>query len=160
MDKQEKQVLQVLLETRWMALASCDEHGRPFCSWVAVAYENETVSCLMHLSTLALHTRNLMQHPLASLAVSAVNQEAGDPQQLPRLSLNGQMVRVLPSADDYQEARDRYLNHFPDAEPRFSFGDFHLFRLQIESAQFVAGFAQARKLKPSAIRAAMSAPRD
>ena len=53
---------------------------------------------------------------------------------------------VLEHSDErYLAAAEAYLARFPDAQMRFEFGDFLLFRFTPETARFVGGFARAAR---------------
>lgn len=91
----------------------------------------------------------MLENPLASLALCEADDGRGDPQTLARVSLSGKVQDLARDSDDYNQARARYLSRFPDAERTFGFGDFHLFRLQLEQAQFVPGLGQAKRLRPA-----------
>ncbi|MEM6926700.1 MAG: DUF2470 domain-containing protein, partial [Myxococcota bacterium] len=64
-------------------------------------------------------------------------------------------VRRLDDDDDAR-ARRRYLAKHPKAKLYLGFADFSLWRLDIESASFVAGFGRASAL----VRTDLVAPRD
>ena len=62
---------------------------------------------------------------------------------------------LLPKdGPEYAEARQRYLDRFPSASMSFGLGDFALYRIQVQSARFVAGFGRIFNLKPAAFREA------
>lgn len=128
---------------RWAALATTDAHGAPEASMVAYALDPELTQVYLHLSELAAHTRNLQQHPRASLTISDCDEGHSDPQQLLRASLFGRVERLDRQDSAWLTAQDRYLARLPDAAMLFDFGDFHLFRLRIDKARFVGGFGSA-----------------
>jgi len=137
----------LLLRTRWGALATAHD-DIPYASWVAFVVEPGFQGFLLHLSRLARHTRFMLENPLASLALCETDDGRRDPQTLARVSLSGKVRDLARGSDDYNEAQARYLSRFPEAEQLFGFGDFHLFRLKLEQAQFVPGLGQAQRLRP------------
>lgn len=145
-----------LLQTRrWAALATAGSRG-PLASMVAFALDRPATGLLLHLSTLAVHTRNLQASPCASLVVSESDPGDGDPQELARLTLSGPVARIAPDAPNYGEARAAYVARFPAAEARFSFGDFGLYRLVPDRVAYVGGFARARSQAGSDFMAAIA----
>lgn len=147
----------LILEQRWTALATADEHGRPFASMVACVAEPKFTGFLLHLSRLAAHTHNLLANPQASLLFAEADPGQGNPQELARVSVQGRVDLISRHDDDYAEARNRYLVRLPDAQPLFDFPDFLLFRVRPVEARFVGGFAQARTFGPEDLeRAAQS----
>jgi len=143
---------------RWAALATAGAEG-PLASMVAFAPDPAWRGVLLHLSTLALHTRNLAASERASLVVSAADDGRGDPQELARLTLSGAATGIAPSAADYGVSRDAYVDRFPAAEARFAFADFHLYRLVPERVHFVGGFARARTLPGASFLTRLKADR-
>jgi putative heme iron utilization protein len=144
----------LLRRHRWGALATLEPDGTPYASSVAFVVEADFSGVLLHLSSLAPHTRNLLQRPAVSLLVSETDAGDGDPQTLPRLSLLGDITAIARDSADYAPARQTYLRRLPSAEPLFEFGDFRLFRLVPREARFVGGFASARRFDASALRQA------
>jgi len=110
--------------------------GWPYASLVTVACATDASPILL-LSTLADHTRNLAQDARASLLFA----EAADlpnPQTGPRVSVTGRLTPTTGDAD----AR-RFLARHPGAEQYAGFADFSFYRMQVERAHYVGGFASA-----------------
>ncbi|MCP5539462.1 MAG: pyridoxamine 5'-phosphate oxidase family protein [Akkermansiaceae bacterium] len=145
----------LMRSTRWAALGTVDAAGAPLVS--AVAFAPAEGALLVHVSQLAAHTRNLRERPRFSLLLSEPDSgEATDPQTLARLTLSGGAAVVdRESGEDFAAAARAYLARFPEAEPRFGFGDFHLIRLTPESGNFVGGFGRAARLDGAKIAAAL-----
>jgi len=148
---------EVVCGGRWACLATLRD-GAPLASWVAYALDSAGGSLLMHLSRLAVHTRNLLADGRASLTVSFADDGREDPQELARVTLNGTVVRVAPEDPDYAAAKACYLARFPAAEQRFEFADFSLFRLPPAEARFVGGFARAYSVGGEALSKILSGP--
>ena len=130
-----------LMRTAWKAtLASMDrDTGHPYASLVAVAVEPDGTPILL-LSTLALHTRNLLVDARASLLFDGT--AAG------REALTGPRVTVIGSIErtDSAVARRRYIARHPGAEMFAGFGDFAFYRLAVERAHLVAGFGRIERI--------------
>lgn len=144
-DKNEQlpQLRALIRQQRWAALSTVDHKGEPHASMVAYAFNQKTGELYLHLSTLAEHTRNLLEHPQASLVISESDDGRADPQELARAGLNGTLTPINTADPDYAEARGCYLTRLPDALPRFDFSDFSLFRFRVEKVRYVGGFARA-----------------
>lgn len=128
---------------RWAALATYGD-GVPLASMVAYACERGFAGFLLHLSRLSAHTRNLLESPSASIAISEPDTaQIHDPQMLGRVSIQGEVRPLQKNLRGYTEAKALYEKRFPDSSPLFGFGDFLLFRLVPREARFVAGFARA-----------------
>lgn len=150
MSKREQlpRVRRLLRDHRWAAMASLGEKQWPEASMVAYALNEACSEAYLHLSELAGHSRNLRRQPQASLVVSECDNSGGDPQQLARAMLLGRVTVFDREAEGYAEAKRRYLQALPEAEPLFDFADFRLFRFRIERIRFVGGFAQAYSYRP------------
>jgi len=111
--------------------------GNPFCSLVNMGTLPDGSPILL-LSRLAVHTRNILHDPRASLLLSEVG--AADPLAAPRISVVGQAAQI---EDESQEiAFRRYLAAHPTAEVFVSFSDFSFYRFAIESVHLVGGFGR------------------
>jgi heme iron utilization protein len=144
MDTQARDNLRQLLhDCRWAALATNNAHDSAEIAQIAFALSFEPLSLLFHLSTLAKHTRNLLERPQCALSIFEADDGRADPQTLARVSLSGSVANISRDALDYAHSKSIYLARLPMAEPRFDFGDFHLFRMSIAAGQYVGGFARA-----------------
>jgi putative heme iron utilization protein len=99
---------------------------------------------LLHLSTLARHTKNIQQRAEVGFMVCTPESEADSPLALSRISFQG-CVALVPDAE-LESAKAVYLSRIPDAEPLFDFSDFSLFRLRVTDVFWVGGFGSARKI--------------
>jgi len=108
--------------------------GDPYCSLVNVATGHDG-SPLLLISKLAIHTRNILADPRASLMLD--ERKAGDPLEGARVMLMGRVA-----ATDDANARARYLARHPEAEMFAGFPDFAIYRMDIERAHLVAGFGR------------------
>lgn len=147
---------QLIRGQRWAALATLRE-GAPFASMVAYAPEADFSGFLLHLSRLAPHTRNLLADPRASLVIGEPDTGGNDPQTLGRVSVQGTVIELTRGSTDYTDARERYLEHLPEAEQLFGFGDFMLLRLLPADARYTGGFARAYTLSRAQLEVAARA---
>lgn len=116
-------------------LAGGPSGGSPYASLVLLAADHDAAPLLL-ISTLAEHTRNLAADPRAALLVDGT---AGleEPLTGARATMLGRFVR-----DDDPGRRARYLRRHPSAAGYAGFGDFGLWRMQVERAHIVAGFGR------------------
>lgn len=150
------EIARLVFSKRWGALATLNDRA-PLASMVAYAPEPEIAGILMFLSGLSAHTQNLLDDPRCSLAVTEADSGRGDPQTLPRVSLQGRVQEVPADLAGYASAWRRYVERFPDAESRRGLGDFRLFRLVVAEARYVGGFARAMTLSGEELREAARA---
>lgn len=110
--------------------------GRPYVSLVTVAFDHD-LSPILLLSRLADHTRNLLADGRASLLLDGTEGLA-NPQTGPRVTLIGAMAE-----DNRPELRARFLARHPGAALYAGFGDFAIWRMEVERGHFVGGFGRA-----------------
>lgn len=151
--EEQRLMVGLIRNRRWAALATQGADG-PEASWVAYIPEADCGGFLLHLSTLAAHTRNLLDFPRASLAISAPEREEEDPQTLARVLIQGEVALIPKEAPDYADAARRYQQRLPASTPRFDFDDFLLLRLTPLRVRFVGGFARAYTLDGPGLQAA------
>src|SRR5262249_62420216 len=90
--------------------------GAPYCPLVNVATAADGAPLLL-ISRLAVHTKNILADPRASLMID--ERKAGDPLQGARVMLMG-----TAAATEDPQARRRYLDRQPEAEMFAGFADF------------------------------------
>jgi putative heme iron utilization protein len=112
---------ELLLHQAVAALATL-HRGEPAVSMVPFVLVPAEAQLLLHVSALATHTRDMLEHPRVGLLVRAEVTAGAIVQALPRVSLQA------------------------DAEPTFELADFSLVVLQPRSARLVAGFGRAHSL--------------
>lgn len=109
--------------------------GWPYASLVMMAVDQDASPILL-ISTLADHTRNLLADPRASLLVDGT---AG--LEEPLTGARATVMGRLEKTDDPRR-RARYLARHPSARMYAGFGDFAVWRMQVERAHIVAGFGR------------------
>lgn len=107
--------------------------GDPYCSLVNVATAPDGAPLLL-LSTLAVHTKNLMADARVSLMLD--ERKAGDPLAGGRVMLMGTCAKTDASV------KGAYLRRHPEAELFAGFKDFAFYRIEISRAHLVAGFGR------------------
>lgn len=116
--------------------------GHPYASLIIVASDASGAPTLL-ISTLARHTRNLVNDNRASILIDGTG-ATGDPLQGARVTLSG----VADKTDD-PSVRRRFLARHPEAEFYANFPDFSFWRLKVGGAHYIGGFGRIVDLKPS-----------
>lgn len=119
-----------------MLATSMAESGAPYASLVTYACDHRAQPIFL-FSTLSDHTKNLLKDGNASLLVEDTSRRQ-NPQTGPRVSLLGKIKRVKSP-----DLRARFLARHPEASLYEGFGDFGFFRMTVERAHYVGGFARA-----------------
>ena len=131
----------LLREGRSGALATLmPESGDPYCSLVNVATAADGAPLLL-ISTLAVHTKNLLNDARCSLMID--ERKEGDPLEGGRVMLLGTAVKT-----DDKDVRRRYLARQQEAEVFAGFADFAFYKMQLKGAHLIAGFGRIVDLKP------------
>jgi heme iron utilization protein len=115
--------------------------GDPYCSLVNVATMADGAPLLL-ISRLAVHTKNALADPRASLLLD--ERKEGDPLQGARVMLMGTVQKT-----ENPDARRRYLAYQPEAEMFADFADFAFYELKLKGAHLVAGFGRIVDLAPA-----------
>jgi putative heme iron utilization protein len=98
-----------------------DGHGRP----------------IFLISTMAMHTHNLMDDPRASLLVTQTD-ISGDPLGASRVTLLGNVEAVRGPAAD--ELRPLYLSRYENSKYWVDYDDFSFYRMNVIDVYYVGGF--------------------
>jgi putative heme iron utilization protein len=135
----------LLRVARTGALATLDRaSGAPLATLVSLASDYDGAPLLL-LSSLAAHTKNLAAHAGGSLLLTSPAGR-GDPLNHPRLTVGGP---IAPHGES--SARARFVARNPKSKLYASFGDFAVYRLDIQAIHFNGGFARAAALAPAEI---------
>jgi heme iron utilization protein len=124
-----------LARSRTRAAFATSLGGAPYASLVLLAVDLDA-SPLLLLSDLAQHSRNIAFDPRVSLLLDATEGHP-DPLTGPRLTLLG---RAQPTDD--RRCLARFIAHHPASAGYAGFGDFHLYRVEVERGHLVAGFGR------------------
>lgn len=126
----------LLTAERLGALATNSAHrdGFPFASVMPYALDGDAAPVFL-ISSMAIHTQNLVADPRASLLVVQSGSES-DPLGSPRATLLGNATRI----DATDAIRNAYLERHPSAKYWIDFSDFAFFRLEVTDVYFVGGF--------------------
>ena len=89
------------------------------------------------ISTMAVHTQNLLHDHHASLFISQTDSQ-GDPLDASRVTLMGEVSKV-PEGETH-EARELYLSRYKNASYWVDFDDFFFYRMEVRDIYFVGGF--------------------
>ena len=142
MDAPALAILTRLLRNERVASLGTLRDGLPTVSLVPFA-AGDRATLWLHLSGLALHTKDIAVDPRVSLMIAERDDPARNPLSLARVSLRGNLARISSEGEEYDNGKSTYLAKFPDSGLVFSLGDFALYRFTPESARFVAGFGRA-----------------
>jgi hypothetical protein len=117
--------------------------GYPFASVMPYALDEHGQPIVL-ISAMAMHTQNLQADPRASLLITqppgeARTRESAEPLAAARLTLVGEARSIGRHASG--TVRDRYLARHPRAAYWVNFEDFSFWRLEVQDAYFVGGFA-------------------
>jgi heme iron utilization protein len=135
--------LKGLLQSQPVAALGTLHAGQPFVSMVPFALLPDGSAIVIHVSHLASHTKDMLESPNVSLMVMASPAAGRSPQELPRVTIQGQAVRIDASGPGYAQAKAVYVERFPQSSGMFEFADFQLFMIQPTSVRYVGGFASA-----------------
>ena len=107
------------------------------------------------ISTMAMHTQNLLAEPRASLLVTQPGWTE-DPLAGGRVTLVGDVARIAGA--DVAEVRANYLERHGHAQHWVDFDDFAFYRMEVRELYFVAGFGAMGWVEAEDYRAAAPDP--
>ena len=125
-----------LQQTGSLSTLSRKQPGWPFGSVMPYGLDEQGQPVFL-ISTMAMHTQNLLGDPRASLLVTPPESRT-DPLGAARVTLMGSATKV-PSGE-VSQVRELYLARHANASYWVDFDDFGFFRLAIEDIYFVGGF--------------------
>lgn len=132
------------------ALATLHAHA-PRASMVAYAIAADGAGFIIHVSTLAAHTKDMLADARVSLLIAEAESGGKSPLALARVSVHAMAEPIASDSPALAEFKGAYLARFPDAEQLFGFDDFSMFLIRPVSARFVAGFGQAHSLSAESL---------
>ena len=143
----DRSLLDLLHRRRTAALGTRTVDGEAALSMVPYAIDPASGVFVLLISGLAAHTRQLQDHPRASLLVCDSEDQADNVHALARVSVDVEVS--WPGADAAQASRaaDIYLARHPAAELLTQLPDFRWACLRPLQARHVAGFGSARTLE-------------
>ncbi len=148
MDDQERAILTAILTRQSVLSLAVTIEGAPSVGQLPFAIQPDFGALLVHVSSLARHARGLGEGARFAALVQAPKADELDPFQRPRVRLEGSARALARGSQDWEEARNRYLDKLPTGAVTFGLGDFTLYELEVEGGRFVSGFAGAHTLNP------------
>jgi putative heme iron utilization protein len=155
MNPEQTQSLRELFDGQRIASLGTLHDGDPYVSMVPFVLLPDASALVIHVSQLSAHTKDMVESPRVSLLVVAPDTTGVPAQALARVTIKGRAERYTESTPGYSSAQDAYLLRFPQAASTFALPDFSLFGIRPLSVRFIAGFAQALTLTPTAFATAL-----
>jgi putative heme iron utilization protein len=156
-DAERARTLAAGVSTGVLSTVARDQAGTPFGSLAPFGLDDAARPVLC-ISELAEHTRNLRADARASLLVARPPAPGDDPLANARLTLVGRAA-LVPDGD-VAEARAAHLAGNPHAAWYVDYGDFSLWRLEVEAIRYVGGYGRMSWVDLDAWRAAEPDPVD
>ena len=119
-----------------LSTLSRKQPGFPFGSVMPYALDDQANPIFL-ISTMAMHTQNLLADPRASLLVTQPD-AGGDPLGASRVTLLGNVLSVRET--DVAEARKLYLARHADSKHWVDYKDFSFYQMTVVDVYYVGGF--------------------
>jgi putative heme iron utilization protein len=119
-----------------LSTLSRKQAGFPFGSVMPYALD-ERGRPIFLISTMAMHTHNLLADPRASLLVTQPD-ASGDPLGASRVTLLGNVLAV--SGPEVTELRKLYLARYENSKYWVDYEDFSFYRMDVVDVYYVGGF--------------------
>jgi len=151
MDNESKIILVSLLKNSKIASLGTCKNNQPFVSTVAYSTAFDFSEFYILISQLAVHTKNIIENNKVSLMICQSENESKNPNSLSRVTLTGKASVAKISDDNYSIIRQNYLDKNPLSEMLFNLGDFKIFKIEIDQARFIGGFAKTFNLSKKSL---------
>lgn len=139
-----------LQQTGGLSTISRKQPGWPFGSVMPYGLDDQGQPSFL-ISSMAMHTQNLLGDPRASLLITPPESQR-DPLGAARVTLMGS-VTMVPK-DEVAPVRERYLARHANASYWVDFNDFAFFRMALVDIYFVGGFGSMGWVAPADYAAA------
>lgn len=136
---------ELLLGERLLSLGVVAE-GEPIVGLLPYAVTDDRDALVVQSSSLARHSRGLVEGAPWSGLVHAPDSAEMDPLQVPRLQLEGVVDPLRGDRPEFPPAARAFLRRFPQAAMTLQLADFGLYRLEIRGGRMVLGFGRAINL--------------
>ncbi|MCK6499636.1 MAG: CREG family protein, partial [Nitrospira sp.] len=143
-----------LQQTGGLSTLSRKQPGWPFGSVMPYGLDDQGQPSFL-ISSMAMHTQNLLGDPRASLLVTPPESQR-DPLGAARVTLMGSITKV--PKDEVASVRERYLARHANAAYWVDFDDFHFFHMALADIYFVGGFGSMGWVAPADYMAAAVDP--
>src|SRR5271166_5888360 len=137
-----------------LSTLSRKQPGFPFGSLMPFALDDEGRPIFL-ISTMAMHTQNLLADQRASLFVTEPG-ASGDPLGSSRVTLIGNVVRI--PGPELAAVRTVYLARYLDSKYWVDFDDFSFYRMDVLDVYYVGGFGVMGWVPASDYSQAQSVP--
>lgn len=138
-----------------LSTMSQKHHGYPFGSVMPYGLTEEGEPTFL-ISSMAMHTRNLLNDPRGTLLITQTT-DSPNPLGAGRISLMGQ-VETVEGDDAVRSVAASYLQRNPEAENWMHFGDFSFFQMKLIDVYFVGGFGVMGWINPHEFKSARPDP--
>ena len=130
------QSLRNLITTQHLAALGTVQGGEPFVSMVPFAVITNAAlpnsgRLIIHVSTLAAHTKHMLENTRVSVMVMAAPSPDVSAQATPRVTIQGSAIQLDKASTDYEKAKAVYVERFPQSLDLFGFSDFSLFTIRL-----------------------------
>ncbi len=143
-----------LERTGGLSTLSRKQPGWPFGSVMPYGLDDQGRPIFL-ISTMAMHTQNLLGDPRASLLITPPESK-NDPLGAARVTLMGSVTKV--PTEELPQVRELYLARHANAAYWVDFNDFGFFRMALADIYFVGGFGSMGWVAPADYAAASVDP--
>lgn len=146
MDTDLEQLLKALIRNTKLASLGTSENNLPYVSMMPYSVSKDDNEFYILAADNATHTKNLQTNPNVSLLICQPAHLMKNPQSLARVTVSGPIEMVSETESDYEEIKEDYIKKNPTTKEIFTISSFHLYRIKIREARYVAGFGQVYSL--------------
>lgn len=148
MDRDVLTAIREMLTSRKVLCLAATIDDEPSASLLPFAVSPGFDAVFVQASTLARHSRALVEGASVGLLFHEPDTEDVDPLQMARLTVQATVEVVPRDTKAFAEASEIFVGRLPSAAMTLELADFTLYRLRFGRGRYVAGFAQAYNVGP------------
>lgn len=154
--QENRELFKSIMENQKVAALATLHDGEPFVSMTPYAVAPGGAGLVIHVSSLASHTKDMVSNPSVGAMVMAPEGSSETVLALPRVSVQGRACQCERDSAEYEAIKQTYVAKFPESRELFGFGDFALYIIAVHSVRFIAGFGRAMSLSPEEFAAVLA----
>jgi len=153
------EILAMLSNRKSLMLSSLDADGYPYASYAPFAIGDNCLYIL--ISEIAVHAKNLQQHPKASVLIIQDEDSADELFARLRVVYKIDAEHIHTEDPAWHQGLDKLIERHGELVASLSqMSDFKLFKLHPVGGRYVKGFGKAYKIDAGSLAGSMSHLRD
>ncbi len=153
-DRLGDEILEFIDSRKSLMLSSLTEGGEPYASYAPFAITPENNGFYVLLSTIAVHAKNLLANPKASVLIIEDEDSAGELFARIRTNYGVEAEHIEHGSEAFEKGvQTLEARHGERSRNLSQLSDFHMFKLRPTGGRYVKGFGRAYMLAGDSLTA-------